>query len=157
MPTSRTRSPRTQFFAAALETLMERNGINQVELSAATGIAVSRVNNYLHGRYRTIRPDHLGLMAKAAGRTAAERGGLARAYVEDLLPEELRGLVRLAVAGAMAASHPKTPSPKAASCRRRPTKPCLYAAARGAGSTGRWRARGKSSAQQRQGADPVDG
>jgi hypothetical protein len=39
-------------------------------------------------------------MAKAAGRTAAERGELARAYVQDLLPEELRGLVRLAVAGA---------------------------------------------------------
>ena len=99
MPTSSTKSPRTQFFASLLEALMERNGINQVEMSAATGIAVSRVNNYLHGKYRTIRPDHLGPMAKAAGRTAAERGGLARAYVQDLLPEELRSLVRLAVAG----------------------------------------------------------
>jgi hypothetical protein len=41
----------------------------------------------------------LALLAKAVGRTAAERGELARAYVQDLLPEELRGLVRLAVAG----------------------------------------------------------
>jgi transcriptional regulator with XRE-family HTH domain len=62
MPISRTKSPRTQFFASVLETLMERNDVNQVQLAAATGIAVSRINNYLHGRYRTIRPDHLGLM-----------------------------------------------------------------------------------------------
>jgi hypothetical protein len=45
MPRSSTKPRRTQIFASLLETLMERNGINQVELSAATGIAVSRVNN----------------------------------------------------------------------------------------------------------------
>jgi len=99
MPTSKTKSPRTQFFASALEALMERNGVNQVQLAAATGIAVSRVNNYLHGRYRTIRPDHLGVLAKGAARTAAERGELARAYVQDLLPEELHEVVHLEVAG----------------------------------------------------------
>jgi hypothetical protein len=99
MPKSSTKPRRTQIFASLLETLMERHGVNQVQLSAATWIAVSRINNYLHGKYRTIRPDHLGLMAKAVGRTAAERGELARAYVQDLLPERLRGLVRLAVAG----------------------------------------------------------
>jgi transcriptional regulator with XRE-family HTH domain len=99
MPRSRTKSPRTQFFSTALQVLMERNGINQVELSAATGIAVSRVNNYLHGKYRTIRPDHLGLLATVAARTPAERGELARAYVQDLLPEELHEVVHLEVAG----------------------------------------------------------
>jgi transcriptional regulator with XRE-family HTH domain len=99
MPKARFKSPRTQFFASALETLMERNGINQIQMMAATGIAVSRVNNYLHGKYRTIRPDHLGLLAKAAARTQAERGELARAYVQDLLPEELHGDLRLEVAG----------------------------------------------------------
>ena len=99
MPTSKTKSPRTQFFASALEALMERNGVNQVQLAAATGIAVSRVNNYLHDRYRTIQPDHLGVLAKGAARTAAERGELARAYVQDLLPEELHEVVHLEVAG----------------------------------------------------------
>jgi transcriptional regulator with XRE-family HTH domain len=78
---------------------MERNGINQVQMTAATGIAVSRINNYLHGKYRTIRPDHLGKIAKAAARTAVERGELARAYVMDLLPEELQSDLRLEVAG----------------------------------------------------------
>jgi transcriptional regulator with XRE-family HTH domain len=99
MPISRTKPLRTQFFSSTLLMLMERNGINQVKMAAATGIAVSRINNYVQGKYRTIRPDHLGLMAKAAGRTLAERGELARAYVQDLLPEELHGVVRLEVAG----------------------------------------------------------
>jgi len=71
MPKANVELYRTQFFNSLLETLMERNGINQVELSAATEIAVSRINNYLHGKYRTIRPEHLGLIAKAAGRTTA--------------------------------------------------------------------------------------
>ena len=79
--------------------LMERNGINQVETSAATGIAVSRVNNYLKGKYRTVRPDHLGALARAVGRNAEERGELARAYIQDLLPEELHRTVRVEVAG----------------------------------------------------------
>ena len=72
---------RTQFFSNTLLLLMERNGINQVQLGAATGIAVSRVNNYLQGKYRTIRPDHLKLIAKAVGRTPEETGELARAYI----------------------------------------------------------------------------
>lgn len=99
MPISRTKPLRTQFFSSTLLMLMERNGINQVKMAAATGIAVSRINNYVQGKYRTIRPDHLGLMAKAAGRTLAERGELARAYVQDLLPEELHEVVHLEVAG----------------------------------------------------------
>jgi transcriptional regulator with XRE-family HTH domain len=98
MPTSRTKSPRTQFFASALETLMERNGVNQVQLAATTGIAVSRVNNYLHGKYRTIRPDHLGLLAKGAARMPAERLELVRAYVMDLLPANLQAEVRIGAA-----------------------------------------------------------
>jgi transcriptional regulator with XRE-family HTH domain len=88
---------------------MERNEINQVEMAAATGIAVSRINNYLQGKYRTIRPDHLGLIAKAAGRIATERGELARAYLVDLLPEELHGVVRLEVAGE--GTKPSKPAP----------------------------------------------
>ena len=99
MPRSSTKSPRTQLFAAALGALMERNGVNQVEMSAATGIAVSRINNYLHGKYRTIRPDHLGLLAKAAARSPAERLELARAYVMDLLPADLQAEVRVVAAG----------------------------------------------------------
>jgi transcriptional regulator with XRE-family HTH domain len=98
MSKPRTKPHRTQFFSALLATQMERNGINQVQMAAATGIAVSRVNNYLQGKYRTIRPDHLASLAKAAGHNATERGELVCAYVHDLLPEELHGVIRLEVA-----------------------------------------------------------
>jgi transcriptional regulator with XRE-family HTH domain len=90
---------RTQFFSSVLAILMERNGINQVRLAASTGIAVSRINNYLKGKYRTIRPDHLASLAKAAGQNATERGELASAYVQDILPGELHGAIRIEVAG----------------------------------------------------------
>jgi transcriptional regulator with XRE-family HTH domain len=80
--------------------IMERNGINQVQLSAATGIAVSRINNYLQGRYRTIRPDHLGFIAKAAGKSRAERSELVRTYLLDLLPECLHDDIRIETVGA---------------------------------------------------------
>ena len=68
-------------------------------LAGATGIAVSRVNNYLQGKYRTIRPDHLAQLVKAACRTVTERGELTRAYVQDLLPEELHGAISLELIG----------------------------------------------------------
>jgi transcriptional regulator with XRE-family HTH domain len=100
MPRSHSKAHRTQFFSTLLESLMERNGINQVQMGVATGIAVSRINNYLHGKYRTIRPNHLGKIAAAASRTTTERGELARAYVMDLLPEELKGDLSLEVADA---------------------------------------------------------
>jgi transcriptional regulator with XRE-family HTH domain len=92
---SKSKAFRTQLFTTTLQTFMERNGINQVEMCAATGIAVSRINNYLHGKYRTIRPDHLALLARTAGRTAAERGEMIRAYLLDLLPEALQAEISI--------------------------------------------------------------
>lgn len=91
MPRTKTRQVRTQIFSSALFATMERNAINQVQLSAATGIAVSRINNYLHGKYRTIRPDHLERMVKAVSGSAGERSELIRSYLLDLLPEALHG------------------------------------------------------------------
>jgi len=92
---SKSKASRTQFFSATFALMLERNHVSQVELAAAAGIAVSRINNYLHGKYRTIRPDHLAALAKAAGKNPAERGELVRAYVLDLLPESLHGTIRI--------------------------------------------------------------
>jgi transcriptional regulator with XRE-family HTH domain len=89
------RPRRTQYFSNTLLLLMERNGVNQVKLAHATGIAVSRVNNYLQGRYVTIRPDHLAAIARAVGATSAEQADLAKAYITDLLPEALNVLLRV--------------------------------------------------------------
>jgi transcriptional regulator with XRE-family HTH domain len=95
MTKKRSKPPRTQYFSGTLLLMMEKNHINQVQLSAATGIAVSRVNNYLHGKYRTIRPDHLEVLSKSASRTDAERRELIRAYLIDLLPEGLQCEIRV--------------------------------------------------------------
>jgi transcriptional regulator with XRE-family HTH domain len=92
---SKPKASRTQFFSATLALMLERNQVSQVELAAATGIAVSRINNYLHGKYRTIRPDHLAALSGSAGKTPAERSELIRAYLLDLLPESLHGVVRI--------------------------------------------------------------
>jgi hypothetical protein len=78
---------------------MERNDVSQVDASAASSIACSRINNYLQGKYRTIRPDHLASLAQAVGRSTEERGELVRAYILDLLPESLHRIVRIQVEG----------------------------------------------------------
>jgi len=95
MTKKRSKPPRTQYFSGTLLLMMEKNHINQVQLSAAAGIAVSRINNYLHGKYRTIRPDHLESLAKSASHTEAERDELIRTYLLDLLPEGLQGKIRV--------------------------------------------------------------
>jgi len=58
------------------------------------------------------QPDHLALLAKAAGRNATERGELVCAYVHDLLPEELHGVIRLEVKGDGAKPAKQAPSEK---------------------------------------------
>ncbi len=95
MSNTRTKPPRTQYFSGTLLLLMEKNHLNQVQLSAAAGIVVSRINNYLHGKYRTIRPDHLEALVKSVTCTEAERDELIRTYLLDLLPEGLQGVIRV--------------------------------------------------------------
>lgn len=88
---------RPKLFTAALEGAMQEHGVNQVQLSERTGIAVSRINNYLRGNYRTIRPGHAGLMAAAFGGTTG--AALVEAYLYDLLPPKCRGLVEVSYPG----------------------------------------------------------
>ena len=94
-------SVRTKFFSAVLENLMQERGVNQVELGRRTGIAVSRINNYVKGKYRAIRPAHAGAIAKALG-GAKTGGALVEAYLFDLLPESCRGLIAIKHPGAPA-------------------------------------------------------
>lgn len=86
---------RTQYFTNTLQLLMERNRITQAQIVAATGIAFSRVNGYVHGNYRTIRPDHLEKLVRAVACNARERSELIKAYLMDLLPEAFQGVISL--------------------------------------------------------------
>ena len=114
MPKTRTKPPRTQYFSGTLLLLMEKNRINQVQLSEAAGIAVSRINNYLHGKYRTIRPDHLESLAKSVARIDSEHDELIRTYLLDLLPEGLQSKLRVECIreGAKAPAHRAAKSDK---------------------------------------------
>jgi DNA-binding NarL/FixJ family response regulator len=101
MTKKRNKPPRTQYFSGALLLFMEKNHINRVQLSAATGIGVSRINNYRHGKYRAIRPDHLEALTKSALQTDAKRGESIRTYAilhEKLSDRELE-ILRLIASG----------------------------------------------------------
>ena len=89
---------RTKLFSAALDNLMQERGVNQVELSRRTGIAVSRINNYLKGKFRTVKPAHVEAMVEALGGGKAA-GALIEAYLFDLLPENCRGLIEVKYPG----------------------------------------------------------
>jgi hypothetical protein len=93
-----TAAARPKIFPAVLASLMQEIDVNQVELSRSTTIAVSRVNNYLQGKYRTVKPAHLGAIVEALG--GAKTGGLlVEAYLFDLLPVCFRGLVEIKYPG----------------------------------------------------------
>jgi len=89
---------RSKLFSAVLESLLQERGVNQVELSRRTGIAVSRINNYLRGNYRTVKPAHAGAIIEALGGVKIS-GALVEAYLFDLLPIKCRGLVEIKYAG----------------------------------------------------------
>ena len=89
---------RTKLFSAALDNLMQERAVNQVQLSQCTGIAVSRINNYLKGKFRTVKPAHVEAMVAALGGSKAA-GGLVEAYLFDLLPEDCRGLIEVKYPG----------------------------------------------------------
>lgn len=85
----------TKFFPGYLEALMRKHGVSQVELNKLTGIAVSRINNYLKGKYRTVTPDHLEQIVMAVTKDQIERSELLKIYLLDLLTDTLRPMVEI--------------------------------------------------------------
>ena len=67
---------RSKLFSAALASVMQERGINQVTLGAKAGLAVSRINNYLQGHFRTIKPAHVAAICKALETTPADTAAL---------------------------------------------------------------------------------
>jgi transcriptional regulator with XRE-family HTH domain len=89
----------SKLFSAVLDSLIQERGVNQVELNKLTGIAVSRINNYVHGKYRTIRPAHLTAIFEALGGSNAENAVLVQAYLLDRISEECRRWVGIRIPG----------------------------------------------------------
>jgi len=85
-------------FAATLARLMQENAMNQVTVAERAGIAVSRINNYLHGRYRTVTKQHADALATAFG-GGQSGAALIEAYLLDLVSEECRGWIEVRYPG----------------------------------------------------------
>ena len=83
----------TKLFPGALASAMERSVINQVTLSKASGIAVSRINNYLQGKYRTVKPAHVEALIQHATSDPAVQSELVKMYVLDLLSSFAKSLI----------------------------------------------------------------
>jgi hypothetical protein len=78
---------------------MQERGVNQAELHNRSGIAVSRINNYLQGRFRTIKPEHVEAILKALG--GGSRGGaaLVQAYLLDRISDECQRWIEINIPG----------------------------------------------------------
>jgi transcriptional regulator with XRE-family HTH domain len=119
---------------------MQDRGISQVQLSQRSGIAVSRLNAYVHGNYSTLKPAHLAAISAALDGTPADNAALVEAYLFDLLPDGCRGLVDIRVPGARQAGKWEVPSEGvAAGIRRSPaeTLPAVRGQPEGAAADGR--------------------
>jgi transcriptional regulator with XRE-family HTH domain len=89
---------------------MQAQNINQVQLSKQTGMAVSRINNYLQGSYRTVTVAHFDAICSALGSTPANKAALVQGYLFELLPNECRGNVDIRTPGAREAGKWEVPS-----------------------------------------------
>jgi DNA-binding Xre family transcriptional regulator len=84
-----------KLFPGFLDAVMQKHGVNQVTLSRKTGIAVSRINNYLQAKYRTIKPAHIQAICEAVTDESGERAELVKIYLLDMMPEELKSFIEI--------------------------------------------------------------
>ena len=84
-----------KLFPGFLDAVMQKHGVNQVTLARKTGIAVSRINNYLQAKYRTIKPAHIQAICEAVTEETGERAELAKIYLLDMMPEELKSFIEI--------------------------------------------------------------
>lgn len=84
-----------KLFPGLLDAVMQKNGINQVQLHKLTGIAVSRINNYLQAKYRTIKPAHIQAICEKVTGDNTERAELVKTYLLDLLPDAMKNVIEI--------------------------------------------------------------
>ena len=80
-------------FSTRLRIVLEKNGINQVELANRTNLTPSQVHNYLHQNFRAITKDHLAAIISECSDDIAERAELAKCYLLDVIPDSVKGYV----------------------------------------------------------------
>lgn len=80
-------------FSTRLRILLEKNGINQVELAKRTKLTPSQIHNYLNQNFRAITKEHLEAIVQEASEDTAERAELTKCYLLDVLPDSVRPYV----------------------------------------------------------------
>ena len=82
-------------FSTRLRIILEKNGINQVELAKRTNLTPSQVHNYLHQNFRAITKDHLESIIAECSNDNGERAELAKCYLLDVIPDSTKGLLEI--------------------------------------------------------------
>lgn len=77
-------------FSTRLRIILEKNGINQVELAKRTNLTPSQVHNYLHQNFRAITKEHLSSIIEECSEDIAERAELVKCYLLDVIPDSTR-------------------------------------------------------------------
>ncbi|MCB1120399.1 MAG: helix-turn-helix domain-containing protein [Verrucomicrobiae bacterium] len=82
-------------FSTRLRIVLEKNGINQVELARRTNLTPSQVHNYLHQNFRAITKEHLESIIQECSEDVGERAELTKCYLLDVIPDSLKGYVQI--------------------------------------------------------------
>lgn len=89
---------------------MQSRGVSQVSLAHRSGIAVSRVNQYVNGNYFIISPAHLLAVLKALAGAPVDTAALIETYLWDALPDPCRRMVEIRFPGTKKTGHWRVPS-----------------------------------------------
>ena len=82
-------------FSTRLRIILEKNGINQVELAKRTNLTPSQVHNYLHHNFRSITKEHLAAIIAECSEDNSERAELAKSYLLDVTPESVKNYLKI--------------------------------------------------------------
>ena len=82
-------------FSTRLRIILEKNGINQVELAKRTNLTPSQVHNYLHQNFRAITKEHLAGIIQECSENIGERAELAKCYLLDVIPDSVRDYLEI--------------------------------------------------------------
>lgn len=82
-------------FSTRLRIVLEKNGINQVELARRTNLTPSQIHNYLHQNFRAITKEHLAGIIEQCSDNTGERAELTKCYLLDVIPDSLKEFVEI--------------------------------------------------------------
>ena len=94
-----------KLFPGVLAAVMAENAVTQLGLAGETRLAVSQINSFVHGRYRTIAPKVLKKVVHGASANEAQSARLYWAAAQDAV--EGSGLM-------VTVAHPASPTVLAA-------------------------------------------